>query len=197
MQQQFRRTISGTTLALVALVASACGDSATAPGGESEVISRVTLSVTPQAGGTAQVVFIDDPDGNGPTAPSAQNGTLTLVSGTTYTGTVKFENRLKSPAEDITLEVEEEAEEHQVYYVISGTATTVTVTDTDGASRPLGLTYTITPGATAGPGTVRVVLCHYGDVAKPASGAACVGDTDIDLTFNFTVTAPAVVRAEN
>lgn len=192
MQTTIRRTVTGASLAALALTAAACGDSSTAPGGEQELITRVTLSVTPQGGGSTQTAFIDDPDGNGPISPLPQNGALTFVSGTTYTGTILFENRLENPPENITEEVEEEADEHQVYYVVSGTATTFTVTDTDNNGRPLGLQYTVTPGATTGPGTVRVVLCHYDDVAKPASGNSCIGDTDIDVTFNFTVVAPTL-----
>lgn len=191
MQKQIRRTFTGATLVATALVAAACGDSTTAPGGEQELITRVSLTLTPQGGGTAQTVFIEDADGNGPGAPSAQNGTLTLVAGQTYTGTVLFENRLENPPENITEEVLAEAEQHQVYYTITGTGTTFTVTDVDGLGRPLGVTYTVNAG-TAGAGTVRVVLCHYDDVAKPATGTACIGDTDIDVTLNFTVVAPVV-----
>jgi hypothetical protein len=83
------------------LVSSACGDSSTAPGGESEIISRVTLTLTSPAG-VALTTYIDDSDGNGPTAPSAQVAVPALVKGVTYSGVVKFENRLASPAEDIT-----------------------------------------------------------------------------------------------
>ena len=175
--------------ALVAAAAvAACGDSSTAPGGESEVISRVTLTLTP-ASGAALTAFIDDSDGNGPTAPSAQQGTLALARGVTYTGTVKFENRLVNPVEDITAEVQKEANEHRVFYSSTNSALTITATDTDGQGRPLGLRFTLaTPAAaTAGSAPIRVVLCHYDSAPKTAAATSCTGETDIDLTFAASI----------
>jgi hypothetical protein len=180
-----RRWALGTGL-LVSL--AACGDSSTAPGGETEVISRVTLTLTPSSGGTALTAYIDDPDGNGPQSPAAQVGTLALARGVTYNGTVKFENRLKTPAEDITAEVLAEANEHRVFYTVTGSGVTITTTDTDSQGRPLGVRFTkavAAQGATAG--STRVVLCHYDSVPKSGTATSCTGETDIDLTFAFTI----------
>jgi hypothetical protein len=185
-----RSSLRGLVLGAAGLVAlSACGDSSTAPGGESEVISRVTLTLTPPAGGAAITAYIDDADGNGPTAPSAQVGTLTLTRGVTYTGTVRFENRLASPVEDITTEVVAEANEHRVFYTVTGAGVTITTTDVDGQNRPLGVRFTKAVAATATPGagTVRVVLCHYDDSPKVASATSCTGETDINVQFNMVV----------
>lgn len=165
---------------------AACGDSATAPGGESEVISRVTLTLTPTTG-AALTAYVDDPDGNGPQSPAAQVGTLALARGVTYTGTVKFENRLVNPPEDITTEVQAESNEHRVFYTVTGTGVTVTTTDTDTQGRPLGVRFTKAVAQSATGGTMRVVLCHYDDSTKSAAATTCTGDTDIDLTFAFTI----------
>jgi hypothetical protein len=190
MRSQSRRHMVRALALATALTVGACGDSSTGPGGEQEVISRVTLSLTPAGGGSAITVYIDDPDGAGPQAPSAQVGSLSLTSGASYTGSILFENRLENPPENITEEVEAEADEHRVFYTVTGTAASVTVTDVDGSARPLGLVYNVAAGGTAGAGTLRVVLCHYGDTTKPAVATSCSTDTDIDVTFNFTV-APA------
>jgi hypothetical protein len=186
-QLSSRRVLALGTTALLAL--SACGDSSTAPGGESEVISRVTLTLTPPGGGTALTAYIDDPDGNGPTAPGAQVGTLTLARGATYTGVIKFENRLVNPVEDITTEVRAEANEHRVFYTASSTGVTITTTDVDGQNRPLGVNFTkaVAANAATGAGTVRVVLCHYDEVPKVGSATSCTGETDINVTFNVIV----------
>lgn len=185
-KMSLRRTMALGTGVLVSL--AACGESSTAPGGESEVISRVTLTLTPSNGGAALTTYIDDSDGNGPTAPSAQVAVPALVRGVTYTGTVKFENRLKTPAEDITTEVQAEANEHRVFYTItSGSGVTITTTDVDGQNRPLGLRFSKAVAAGATAGAVRVVLCHYDSAPKVASATTCTGETDIDLPFAFTI----------
>lgn len=180
-----RRFMVLGSAALVSL--AACGDSTTAPGGESEIISRVTLTLTPTTGGAALETYIDDADGNGSTAPSAQVAIPALRRGVTYTGTVKFENRLKSPAEDITAEVQKEANEHRVFYTVTGTGATITTTDVDGQNRPLGLRFSKALTATATAGTARVVLCHYDSSPKVATATSCAGDTDIDVTFAYTI----------
>lgn len=183
-----RRLLTGSGLLAAAIALAACGDSSTAPGGEQELISRVTVTLTPTSGSPI-VSFIDDADGNGPQAPSAQSGAIALTVGATYTGTVTFENRLENPPEDITEEVEEESNEHRVYYTVStfGSGVAVTTLDTDGAGRPLGLQYRVVAGPTTGSGALRVVLCHYDDAPKVASSTSCQGDTDIDVVFNYTI----------
>lgn len=179
-------------LAVVAL--AACGDSTVAPGGESELISRVAITLA-STGAASQSAFIDDPDGNGPTAPSAQSGSLMLQPGVTYTGTIAFENRLENPPENITEEVFEESDEHRVFYTPSA-GTTVTITDTDTQGRALGLQFTITAAqGTTGAGTLRAVLCHYVNIGKPSTATGCTDDTDIDVSFNYTVAA-AALRAD-
>lgn len=181
-----RRVSLGSGLLAAAVALAACGDSSTAPGGEQELITRVTLTLTPVSGAPI-VSFIDDADGNGPQAPSAQSGVITLAAGATYTGTVRFENRLENPPENITEEVEEEDDEHRVYYTVTGAGLTVTTLDTDGAGRPLGLRYRVVAGSAAGAGAMRVVLCHYDDDPKVAASTSCQGDTDIDVVFNYTI----------
>ncbi len=188
------RTRGATLLgAAVLSMLAACGDSTVAPGGELELVSRVTLTLTPVGGGTPLTTFIDDPDGNGPQAPSAQVGTLSLLRGVTYTGSVAFENRLRTPIEDITAEVRAEANEHRVFFTASSNGVTVTTTDVDPQNRPLGTLFSqaVSGSATVGAGTLRVVLCHYDNVPKLASFTSCTAETDIDLTFGFNVANPA------
>lgn len=183
-----RRVALGASFLALGFVA-ACGESSTAPGGETELISRVTITFTPVGGGAPITAYIDDPDGNGPQAPSAQVGALSLVAAGSYTGTVKFENRLSNPIEDITEEVLEEANEHRVYYAVAGalapTGLALTTTDRDPQGRPLGVAFAALVGATAGgqSGNLRVVLCHYDDAPKVGTSTSCQGETDIDVTF--------------
>jgi hypothetical protein len=188
MRRNVRGYVFSAVTAAALLGVAACGESSTAPGGEQEVISRVTLTLSP-VGFTApvQTVFIDDPDGAGPQSPSAQVGTLSLVRGSSYTGIVKFENRLVNPPEDITEEVEEESNEHRVIYTVTGAGLVISTTDVDEQGRPLGIRFNAAAGTTAGNGAVRVVLCHYGESPKPATATSCTVDTDIDVAFNFSI----------
>jgi hypothetical protein len=183
------RVIRTPLVLSAALVVTACGgDSVVDPAGETEVISRVSLTFTPTTG-AAQTAYIDDPDGNGPLPPSAQVGTLSVPAGGSVSGTLLLENRLKTPAENITTEVRAEASEHRVFYTVTGGGLLVTTTDVDGAGRPLGLSFTAAvPSSTAaGPRSLRVVLCHYDGVAKPATATSCTEETDIDVTFTVSV----------
>ena len=111
-----------------------------------------------------------------------------MVKGVTYSGVVKFENRLASPAEDITVEVQNEKDEHRVFYTVTGNGVTVTTTDVDTQNRPLGVRFAAAvTGTAAGNGTMRVVLCHYDSAPKVATATTCTGETDIDVTFNYTI----------
>lgn len=181
-----RFSLGALCLVSTTLIATACGKSSTEPGGEQEVISRVTITLTQTGTTSTLTAYIDDSDGNGPQAPSAQVGSLTLTPGATYTGSVKFENRLVTPAVDITAEVQAESNAHQVFYTIAGSGLVIATTDRDLQGLPLGLRFTAN-AASSGNGTVRVVLCHYDAVAKTASAASCTGDTDIDLPFSYRI----------
>jgi hypothetical protein len=185
----FRPILRLSATALLVLSQAGCGASTTEPAGEEEVISRVTLQLTPAGGGAAQSAFIEDADGAGPGAPSAQSGTLSLTRGVSYTGTVRFENRLVTPVEDITAEVRAEPNEHRVFYTVSPAGVSVITSDVDGQNRPLGLAFTTAVGASAsaGAGTIRVQLCHYSSTLKTLDATSCTGDTDILVTFNTVV----------
>lgn len=188
MHFSLRSTRAPLALTALALLLSSCsGDSITDPAGEQEVISRVTLTLT--RGPLTAVSYIDDADGNGPGAPSAQVGALNVAAGTSFEGEVRFENRLVTPVENITTEVLAEASAHRVFYTVAGAGVTVNSTDLDPAGRPLGLRFTVAAaaGTPAGPRTLRVLLCHYDTQVKPATAASCTVDTDIDVTFTLTV----------
>ncbi|HWB43105.1 MAG TPA: hypothetical protein VG500_17705 [Gemmatimonadales bacterium] len=189
------RNLIGGSAAVLVLALAACGDDPTDNGGgpgEQEVITEVSLTLTPQGGGTAQTATITDPDGIGAQNPEPQEGTLVLTPGTSYDGTVTFTDATKTPPEDITAEVEEEGDAHRVFYTVDAAhAATVTVTDldTDANNAPLGLSYTVNAaaGAVSGTdGTIRVVLSHYDDTPK-GDGSTPSLESDVDQTFEFSI----------
>ena len=161
-----------------------------APVNEEEVIT--TVRVTLVGGGQTIVLESRDLDGDGPNAPVLTPvGGGILVAGTTYTGSTEFLNELEDPAEDITVEVEEEGADHQVFYQLPSSIGTVTYTDTDANGRPIGLNFTLVAGTSGSTGTLTVTLKHLPN--KTASGVAdgditnAGGNTDAAVTFSVAV----------
>ena len=191
------------TAMLLALVA-ACGEDDD-HGNEGELITTVVLEFTP-AGGAPVTFTSHDPDGDGGTPP--MNEAVTLTNGTTYALAIKFENRLEMPAEDITLEVRDEGDQHQVFLLgtaVNGPATSNasaplvhTYTDTDVNNLPIGLANRVV--AMTGTGDLTVVLKHLpplNDTPQKTADAAMKvktgglpaigGGTDANVTFTVTV----------
>lgn len=178
-----------TLLAVFAFAFTSCSDDddPPAPVNEEEVIT--TMNVMLNDGTTTKMLTVTDDDGDGPNAPVIS--TDDLDANTTYQGTVEFLNELESPVEDITAEVAEEDEAHQVFYVASSSLdVTVAYNDQDANGNPLGLDFTLTTGAASG-GTLTVTLVHEGD--KNAAGVSdgdptnAGGETDIEAAFPISI----------
>jgi hypothetical protein len=152
--------------------------------GEEELITRVTMTLTPAGGGSAVTITAENDSGIGEGGGIVLTpSTLTLAANTTYTGSIELLDTINN--EDITEEVEEEDDEHQFFYTVSGlSGTTFTITDTDGNGLPVGLDYTVTTGS-AGTGTLRVQLGHYDD--QPKDGTTVSDETDLDFTLPLAV----------
>jgi hypothetical protein len=192
---------------LAPLALSACLDVENPDDGENEeeVITRVALTFTPAGGGEAVVAAFADPENDGnPTIDP-----ITLAVGTTYALALTFENQLADPVEDITAEVADEADEHQVFVYgagVQGPATgdnpdhvvTHAYADEDAAGLPIGLDNTVV-AAVAGSGDFKVMLRHLpaeGGVVVKVEGLAesfavdgngIAGEADVDVTFPLTV----------
>ncbi len=181
------------TLILAMLVGSfiACdsNDDTPAPIVEEEVITTMTIELTPVGGGTAITMQTRDTDGDGPNAPVVTDP-VNLAANTTYNGRIELLNELETPAEDITEEVEEKDDEHQFFFQATNSVATFAYSDTDGDGNPVGLSFTLTTGA-AGTGTITVTLIH--EPVKDASGVKegditnAGGEEDISETFNVVV----------
>lgn len=155
---------------------TSCDDDDNA-GPEQELITTVELTFT--EGSTSSTFTVTDTDGDGGNAPVVE--TIQLDANKTYTVAARFlDESNASNIENITEEVEEESNEHLVCYTATGELATPTITDTDSAGNPLGLTATVaTTGA--GSGTLMVVLKHEPD--KAAVTPCSTGDTDVEVTF--------------
>lgn len=171
------------------LTITSCSDDNPEVINDDEVITTMTIELTPNGGGDKVTILSDDKDGEGSDAPEVIGGNLT--ANTTYNAVIKLENRLESPAEDITKEVSEEADEHQFFYSATGVSGTFAYAgDNDANGNPVGINFTVTTGD-AGTGTYVVTLRH--EPSKSATGVKegditnAGGETDIQVTFPITV----------
>lgn len=178
-----RRFAVLSALAVAMFGMTACDDDeAPEAENESEVITTVKLTFTPQGGGDALVYQAIDADGDGP--GNIQIDDITLSANATYTVALEFLNELESPAEDITEEVEEEGQEHQIFYTVDpSNLLSVAYSDQDAGGLPIGLSTTWTT-LDAGNGTVSVVLKHQPDIKTGSSG---INDGETDINVNFVV----------
>ena len=152
---------------------------------EEELITTLTVTLVPESGGNSIVLTTRDLDGDGPNEPVITISS-NLTAGVTYIGSIELLDETKSPAENITEEVEEEADEHQFFYTIgSGLDVTATTTNLDSEGNLLGTEFELTANA-ASSGSLTFTLRH--EPTKPNDGLRSAGgETDIEATFAITV----------
>jgi hypothetical protein len=186
MKKQFK---SYLTLALAGalLTFSSCDDHDHEPHDhEGELITTMTLTMTPQGGGTPVTATFRDLDGEGGNPPVMTPEVVTLRPNTTYNTTITLKDESHHD-EDLTAEIREKGAEHEFFFVPSPAGlATVTKTDRDSNNRPIGLTSTIATGA-AQTGTLRVVLKHQAGGLKTDNSNINTGETDIDVTYNINI----------
>lgn len=150
---------------------------------EEELITTVKLTFTPANVLLSEQTFmfqdIDGPGGNDPTALD----TIMLDAGEVYVVSTEFWNESEAPAEDITPEVLEEADEHIVCFETEADQLTIQRTDTDGTYE-LGLESSWVAG-TDTTGSVTVSLKHQDEGAK--DGTCAPGETDVEVAFPFKI----------
>ncbi len=168
---------------------------------DNEIISRVELTFTPEAGGAPLVFAFDDPDGDGGTSGVADR--VELSPNTTYVLTVQFQNGLAEPPRDLTAEIEAEAEEHMVFVLGDLLVHAYDDLESDygtnavGEDLPVGLRNTITTND-SGTGELRVVLRHLPELngepqktgelpERMAAGEDLPGGVDVDVIFELVV----------
>jgi hypothetical protein len=178
---------------------------------EHEVITTVVLTFTPQSNDAEALVFTwTDAENDG--SPVIDD--IVLQNEAEYALTVAFLNELEEPAEDITPEIADEDDEHQVFFTgsaVQGPASTQTdaivehaYADQDANGLAVGLDNTMT-SLQDGSGEFIVTLRHMpqesnspvkteGAAEDVADGgfAAIGGENDIQVTFPLAVEPLAV-----
>ena len=174
------------------VILSNCGgDDPIVPPNEEELITTVNIVFTPTSGSAVTMKYYDEDGGNGAAAPVVTGGTLT--ANTAYSVTLEILNESVNPTEDITVEISEEAEDHQFFFEVSSSLnlTLTSYDDQDGNGNPIGLENTFTTGA-ASSGTLKVILRH--EPNKSASGVSsgditnAAGETDIETLPAIDIT---------
>lgn len=151
---------------------------------EEEVIT--TLSYTLTGAGSVHTFTFQDLDGDGGNAPSITVDTIT--SGVTYSGSLTLLNEIEN--EDVTIEIFEEAEEHQFFFQSSDPALSVSYDDDDENQQPIGL-LSVLSASDPGDYSLTITLRHEPD--KSAAGVSdgditnAGGETDIEVTFQIHV----------
>lgn len=153
---------------------------------EEEVITTMTVTLSPEGEGDDIILQTRDLDGDGPDLPEI-TVSRNLTAGVSYSGSIVLLNETVTPADIITEEVEEESNEHQFFYTPDADLDVTTEyinNDTDG--NPLGTEFTLTAGA-ASTGTLTFTLRH--EPKKPNDGtlADAAGETDVEATFPIVV----------
>ena len=139
-------------------------------------------------------------------ADAEQSGTPTvddifLTDGLTYTVMVSVLNELEDPPEDVTEEIADEADEHQVFFTggAVGSLVSQSYLDSDENGLPLGLENEFAV-LSAGSDTLKVTLRHMpkesgqsikeeglADQALSDGIGSLPGDSDVSVDFSLTV----------
>lgn len=165
---------------------------------EEEEINQVSLTFTSDDGEEVTATWFDE-DGEGAGSPVIDE--IGLVEGVTYALSISLMNTLGVEAEDITEEIEEEADEHQFFFSftdgifadptgdgnVDNGSDPLNYNDMDANGLPVGLSTTWTAGGhTDSPGEFRLVLKHQPGQKSPTSDAN-TGGTDVDIVFPLSI----------
>jgi hypothetical protein len=132
---------------------------------------------------TTFVVMFNDPDGDGGNIP-IQFDTIHLLKNSTYNVELTLLDKSKTPADTISNEVLEEANDHLFFYSSNPLGlVNVAITDKDGNGKNLGLKSTWTT-SNVGSGKMKVKLMHQPGVKD---GTSATGDTDVEVDFQVNV----------
>jgi hypothetical protein len=197
MMRWLTRFFAGSILLATMLLVS-CGDDPE-PTNEEELITTLLVTLTPNDGGDDVTLKFYDADGDGPIAPvytynpniAGPNSAAVLQLNKSYSASIVLLNETENPVEDVTEEIEEEADEHLFCFSTTLTGLAIVPADTEanyiagGSTKPVGLLTTWSVGSAIGTGTVTIILRHQpGTKTGTCPGS---GETDIEVTFNVTI----------
>jgi hypothetical protein len=148
---------------------------------EQEYISNVVLNIT-SADGISQTIDWDISETN--------MQTINLKTNSDYNVGLSFENRSDpTDIEDVTIEIIDEADEHQVFFEFADVSVDVTSADNDTKVGTRGvLLKSVWNASSTGSGIVRVYLIHQPTNfnANNREGFGGYNDVSIDIPVSIT-----------
>ena len=153
------------------------------PNNEQELITTLVLVMTNTTNAADIRTFaFKDTDGDGGNEPTIDN--INLPANTTYSVAVSILDESKTPADDITTEIAEEKNDHQLFFVPStGLNLTNTYQDADDNNLPIGLSTRFATGAIS-TGILSVTLKHQPDIKDNNINT---GETDVQVNFSVSI----------
>jgi hypothetical protein len=178
-------------IAAISLVAFGCKKDLPDPviPNQEELITTLNYTlISADNSDTATFSFtdIDGPGGNNPIIIADA-----LKANTLYNGSVTILNEQVNPPENITIEIENEAEAHQFFYASTVPQNPkVLYADADMNGNPIGLATTLETYAST-MGTLTITLRHNpnksADGVKEGDITNAGGETDIEITFDVEI----------
>ena len=154
---------------------------------EDEITQLVyTLTNTSNSSDVVTFTFTDEDGDGGADGTTDVSGNLTANA--TYSGALELINL--EEGEDVGAEIaEEDAEDHEIFYITNVAGLQFDTTDVDADLNPLGFNTDVTAGG-AGTGILTISVVHEGK--KPNDGTVAdalsgEGTTDIEVAFDVTV----------
>ena len=130
------------------------------PVNEEEVITTMTITLVASDQSGVVVLQTQDLDGDGGEQPVVTvSGSISNM--TSYIGSIQWLNEMEDEPEDITEEVLEEADEHQVFFGIGeGLPIQVVYADEDSNGYPVGVNFILAPTEAGVTGSGPVSYTH-------------------------------------
>ncbi|MAC92568.1 MAG: hypothetical protein CMC01_02515 [Flavobacteriaceae bacterium] len=147
---------------------------------EQEYISNVVLNIT-SSDGISQTIDWDISETN--------METINLKTNSDYNVGLSFENRSDpTDIEDVTVEIIDEADEHQVFFEFADVSVDVTSADNDTKVGSRGvLLKSVWNASSSGSGIVRVYLIHQPTNFNATNREAFGGFNDVSIDIPVTV----------
>jgi len=173
---------------IVCLLQVSCDPDDPKPVNPEELITTLIYTLTPNNGQSPVVISFKDVDGDGGNPPIIS--TPDLMANTVYSGSLTLLDESQTPEEDVTLEVENEKEEHQLFFIPSNDKINVLYSDKDANDFPVGLTSELTT-SDAGQVELKIVLRHEPVKDNPGVSSGIIdqadGESDIEVTFDIEI----------